>query len=508
VDRFRPREHDRQSAPELAARSRPPAFAPRQPDPSSAADRRLQRWWAGAALSFDAGCAEPARVRERDRRYRRLLVEADVVTVALALCVSLLGDGDMLTPLVLAGVPLIVVLAKLIGLYDRDELLLRKTTLDEVPKLFQVATLTALLLSLGASIFVGGELGSKQTLGFWLALATLLPLGRGGVRALAARVASPESCLLVGEPEACDRAHAKIEHSRGVHAQVVAQIDFESAADADDAAAVLALVAEERQVHRVVIVPSATDQGEVLNLIRVAKHLGLKVSVLPRMLEVVGSSVEFDELDGVSVLGIRRFGLTRSSWLVKRGMDVLASAAALVLFAPVIALISLAIRLDSRGPVFFRQQRVGREARVFRMLKFRTMVEDAESLKAALADLNEADGLFKIADDPRITRVGRILRSTSLDELPQLVNVLLGEMSLVGPRPLILEDDERVHGWYRRRLQLTPGMTGRWQVLGSARIPLHEMVKLDYLYVANWSLWGDVKILLRTVELMVRRQGL
>src|SRR5207244_3359643 len=140
--------------------------------------------------------------------------------------------------------------------------------------------------------------------------------------------------------------------------------------------------------------------------------------------------------------------------------------------------------------------------------KFRTMEEGADFRKSELLSLNEADGLFKIADDPRITRVGRFLRSTSLDELPQLWNVLRGKMSLVGPRPLVADDDRRVDGWHRRRLQLTPGMTGHWQILGSSRIPLHEMVELDYLYIVNWSLWGDVKLLLRTLPHVLARNGL
>jgi exopolysaccharide biosynthesis polyprenyl glycosylphosphotransferase len=301
---------------------------------------------------------------------------------------------------------------------------------------------------------------------------------------------------------------AKIEGGHGVHAHVVAMIDIEEAEGLEDAAAVLAMVAEERDVHRVVIAPPTTDRGEVLNLIRVSKNLGLKVSVLPRMLEVIGSSVEFDDLEGVHLLGVRRFGLTRSSRFIKRGMDVVGSALALVILAPLLAVIAVAIKLDSRGPALFRQDRVGRDGRVFEMLKFRTMVQDAEGLKPGLYSRNEADGLFKIVDDPRVLRVGRPLRRLSLDELPQLINVLLGEMSLVGPRPLILDDDRRVEGWFRRRLQLTPGMTGRWQVLGSARIPLHEMVKLDYLYLANWSLWGDVKILIRTLQFVLGRRGL
>jgi lipopolysaccharide/colanic/teichoic acid biosynthesis glycosyltransferase len=172
-------------------------------------------------------------------------------------------------------------------------------------------------------------------------------------------------------------------------------------------------------------------------------------------------------------------------------------------------LIALAIKLDSRGPVLFQQQRVGRHGERFRMLKFRTMVDEAEQLKAGLSDRNEAhDGLFKIADDPRVTRVGRLLRASALDELPQLLNVVRGEMSLVGPRPLVIEEDQRIEGWHRRRLELTPGMTGQWQILGATRVPLREMVAIDYLYVANWSLWTDVKILLRTVPHVLGRRGM
>jgi lipopolysaccharide/colanic/teichoic acid biosynthesis glycosyltransferase len=177
--------------------------------------------------------------------------------------------------------------------------------------------------------------------------------------------------------------------------------------------------------------------------------------------------------------------------------------------APVMLAIAIAIRLDSRGPVFFKQQRVGRHGRHFGVYKFRTMVPDADALKESLRDRNEAkDGLFKIAEDPRITRVGKFLRKSSLDELPQLINVVRGEMSLVGPRPLVVDEDQHVRGWYRRRLELMPGITGPWQILGPARVPLREMGAMDYLYVANWSLWGDVKILLRTVGHVFARRGL
>jgi exopolysaccharide biosynthesis polyprenyl glycosylphosphotransferase len=267
------------------------------------------------------------------------------------------------------------------------------------------------------------------------------------------------------------------------------------------------LVCDE-EVHRVILAPVTTDAADTLHLIRVAKGLGVRVSVLPRLFEVVGSSVEFDHVDGLTMLGVRRFGLTRSSCALKRGFDLLGATATLVVMAPIMLALAAAIRLDSRGPVFFRQTRVGRGGERFEIFKFRTMVPDAEGRKFDLAHLNESDGLFKMERDPRITRIGRFLRRCSLDELPQLLNVWRGEMSLVGPRPLVIDEDAKIEGLHRGRLHLTPGMTGHWQILGSSRVPLHEMVDIDYLYVANWTLWTDLKILLRTVPYVLSRRGM
>jgi lipopolysaccharide/colanic/teichoic acid biosynthesis glycosyltransferase len=200
----------------------------------------------------------------------------------------------------------------------------------------------------------------------------------------------------------------------------------------------------------------------------------------------------------------------RSSATLKRAFDLLAASLGLLAIAPLMVAIAMAVKLDGGGPVIFRQRRVGRHGRGFQMLKFRTMIPEADALKEALRHRNEAQGgLFKIAEDPRVTRVGRFLRRSALDELPQLLNVLKGEMSLVGPRPLVVDEDRRIEGWRRRRLELMPGMTGPWQILrGRARAPLGEMVAIDHLYIAEWSLWKDIKILLRTVPHVVGRRGL
>jgi lipopolysaccharide/colanic/teichoic acid biosynthesis glycosyltransferase len=232
------------------------------------------------------------------------------------------------------------------------------------------------------------------------------------------------------------------------------------------------------------------------------------VTVVPFLGEMMGASAEVEAVGGVTVLGLPRFDLPRSTRAAKRALDLVGAGIGLVLVAPLMVLIGALVKLDSRGPVLFRQLRAGRDGKAFWILKFRTMVDGADEQKSQLRSRSEADGLFKIADDPRITRVGRFLRRTSLDELPQLWNVVRGDMSLVGPRPLVLDEDAKVVGWFRHRLQLQPGITGHWQVLGSARIPLDDMIRIDYLYVANWSLWGDIKLLLQTVPYVLGRRGL
>jgi lipopolysaccharide/colanic/teichoic acid biosynthesis glycosyltransferase len=197
---------------------------------------------------------------------------------------------------------------------------------------------------------------------------------------------------------------------------------------------------------------------------------------------------------------------------LKRSTDVVVAVLSLIVLSPFLLGIAAAIKLTSRGPVFFRQLRIGSHDQPFEIIKFRTMRVDADERKGEYAHLNvhaqNGDGkMFKIVDDPRVTPVGRFLRKYFLDELPQLLNVLTGKMSLVGPRPLIPEEDEHVPEWARRRLRVRPGMTGTWQVHGHSAVPFEEMIRLDYAYVAKWSYPGDFKLILETIPLVLRGDG-
>ncbi|MGH2852761.1 MAG: exopolysaccharide biosynthesis polyprenyl glycosylphosphotransferase [Solirubrobacteraceae bacterium] len=467
---------------------------------------------------------QPAQTRglaenlSREALFRRSLLAADVAAIigAFVLLAQLSSRSLQLTWVSICGLLTLLVGAKMFGLYDRDDVLLHKTTLDEAPKLFHVATLGALVAWLaGGFVVKGSTLSRHEALLLWLVLMFLLVLARSTARALALRAVPVERCLFIGDQASARTIRSKLAGHGGVKAELVAHLDLDDVATWSVNAFSAQRLSEIRNlarilnVHRAIVAPSSADGGEMLDLVRTLKAVGVRVSVLPRLLEVVGSSVEFDDLHGVTLMGVRRFEMTRSSAVVKRAFDLLGASLGLLAVAPLFAVIAVAIKLDSRGPLFFRQLRIGRHGRPFFVLKFRTMIPNAEELKDSLRDRNEAqEGLFKIADDPRVTRVGRLLRRSALDELPQLINIIRGEMSLVGPRPLVVDEDRCVEGWYRRRLELMPGMTGPWQILGPARVPLGEMGAIDYLYVANWSLWGDIKILMRTIPHVLGRRGL
>ncbi|MGH2950966.1 MAG: sugar transferase [Solirubrobacterales bacterium] len=485
---------------------------------------------AGEALSWElsptltreptAAAAERGRIgarrdviRKRDALFRRSLAVADMLSVGIALVAATAIFGDDRLRLAALVVPLaFVVLVKAVGLYDRDEHLLHRSTLDEVPSLFALATLGALVLWLLDGTIIEGTLERPQVLGTWIALFLLLLCLRALSRALAARVAPNERCLLVGDERAAAYLREKLAISPAVKAELVGVVALQPQngdSPHDGLSNELGPMLVEHGIDRVIMATDAEGRDDLLYVIRELKSFGVKVSVLPEGSRIAGSSVELDHLHGITLLGMRRFEFTRSSRIVKRGFDLAGAGTALILLAPLCLIAAIAVRLDTPGPVLFRQRRIGRNGDDFEMLKFRSMFEGADARKVEIEHLNEgAAGLFKIADDPRVTRVGRWIRRWQIDELPQLINVLRGEMSLVGPRPLPPEEDRRIEGWYRRRLDVPPGITGHWQVLGSSlRIPLAEMVKLDYLYVANWSLWGDVQLLLRTVAFLARRDA-
>jgi len=479
---------------EVVAAPEPPRLAVAAPAPEPTFDPLQLR-----------GAAEATKVLESQEALRRgLLALADVlvITATLVVVMSRFGLGSR-AGAALASIPVVLVLFKLGGLYDRDELRLDPSTLDEAPVLLQVTGLFALSAAILYPTFSPGSLTAGQVTVLWLAAFAASLTGRVMARSVARRIMPEERCLIIGEVQRADQIRRRLA-AGGARTVIVGCVADDGLTSPDALQAVLEAVRELR-VDRIIVVPTGTGTDGAVELIRVAKAVGVRVSVLPRMLQVVGSAVAFSEVEGMAMLGVPRFGLRRSSRQLKRVVDLVATTVGLVVVSPLLAIIALAVRIDSKGPIFFRQTRVGRDGKPFRIVKFRSMVIDADAQKEHLRRQSTAGpGLFKVTNDPRVTRLGRFLRSSSLDELPQLFNVLRGDMSLVGPRPLVTDEDAQVVGLDRSRLLLTPGITGPWQTLG-CRVPLQEMVEIDYLYASNWSLWLDLKILLRTLRHVVRR---
>jgi exopolysaccharide biosynthesis polyprenyl glycosylphosphotransferase len=448
---------------------------------------------------------------------RRLLVLGDVIALGVAFATTRFASTNTdLDYQLLALLPLWVVLNKTLGLYDRDAIMIDKSTLHEIPRIFESLAIGGGLIFLVAPI-IGITAHRGQTVEFVLVAAALTIVLRLGVRAAIHRLYEPERAVIVGSGSVAAVLAQKLRAHPRYGVSVVGYIDVLSPGEetAEDGLPLLgdlgsfSDVCLDLGVERVLVAFSSLDHEHLLDTIRASNALGLRLSIVPRMFEVLGRSVSMDEVEGLSLLAVRGIARSRSALAAKRALDVVFASLALIVLAPLMVAIAIAIKLTSPGPVLFSQVRMGRDHKPFRMFKFRTMVDGADALKETLLDRNEAQHpMFKIAADPRVTSVGRVLRSASLDELPQFWNVVTGHMSLVGPRPLVPAEDAQVIGWHRARLELAPGLTGPWQVMGRTTIPFQEMVKLDYRYVADWSLWNDFKLLVRTVPVVLRREGL
>ena len=270
----------------------------------------------------------------------------------------------------------------------------------------------------------------------------------------------------------------------------------------------LSRVLEDARPDEVILAEADFDEDTVLEIVGQAHRQGIKVRLAPDATELLVQRGEYVPGQGAPLFELRPPVLTGWDWAVKRAFDLVVAGIVLVIGLPLWLAIAAAIKLDSRGPVLFRDRRVGVGEREFAMLKFRTMIANAAELQAQLEASNEAEGaLFKIRDDPRVTRVGRFLRRFSLDEIPQIWNVLRGEMSLVGPRPLPLRDYRLLEDWHRRRYAVLPGMTGLWQISGRSGLTFDDLVRLDFTYLENWSIWLDISILVKTIPAVFARRG-
>jgi exopolysaccharide biosynthesis polyprenyl glycosylphosphotransferase len=461
---------------------------------------------AGAALRSErtqAGLGGHYRLRWwRDALRRRMLAVADVLaaTFATLLATNGLTDGLVL----LAGLPIWILVAKMLGLYDRDHIALRHLTADEIPTLLAWMTVGVAALALIAPAVGGGSLDDSSAIRAWvggvLAAVVLRAIARGAWR----RLVPAESTLIVGDGELAASIARRIQLFPDMHLQLVDRNPVVLSTNGGSGGFDDLL----EGVDRVIVAAREITLEPVAELATVCRARQVKLSVVSPLRGTAGPMPYLSQVADLPVLEFDTSDVSRSTMLLKRCFDVIVSAAGLVLFAPLFPLVALAIRLDSRGPAIFSQLRAGLGGRPFRMYKLRSMYRDAEDQLSDLVDLDALpEPAFKLRDDPRVTRVGRLLRRLSLDELPQLWNVLRGDMSIVGPRPEELALVARYQPEHRFRLQVKPGMTGPMQVSGRGELAFAERLAVELDYVERVSLARDLWILLRTLPALSRGTG-
>ena len=455
----------------------------------------------------------------RDYFLRRALATADMLAVIGAGAVALLvvpDDTSRLSLLwLLPTLPVWLFLFRLYGLYERDVKRVNASALDDLPALFHAFVLGSLLLWVYLKLLTGHGLDVAEALAFGgsgIALACGL---RVAARRAVLTFGGPARVLLVGESEVTCALARKVSMHPEYGLEAVGAVSVDAVGDLPDGLPHLGRLADldlrdlvvAQGVERVIVTAEDLPDEAMMDLVRNCGAVSVKVSLVPNHINALGPSVAIDDIEGLTILGLNPLVLSSSSRFLKRLLDIAGATAGLLLAGPVVAALAIAIKLDSPGPVLFRQQRIGRGGKAFTVLKFRSMVVDAEARTQELRAQSSDPDWLKLDHDPRITRVGHLLRKTSLDELPQLWNVLRGEMSLVGPRPLPLRDFERLEGWHRKRYLVLPGVTGLWQISGRSNLAFDDLVRLDFFYLENWSLTLDISILVKTIPAVITGRG-
>jgi exopolysaccharide biosynthesis polyprenyl glycosylphosphotransferase len=440
----------------------------------------------------------------RDVRLRRMLALADVAAGAIA---SLLIAGSTARAMwALALLPGWVLIAKLFGLYDRDQRSIRHLTVDEVPVIAAWVAAGTAMLGLLLPLTPAGPVTFATAAWAWLAGTVAAGVLRGAMRWLWRRTTPLELTAVLGDGELAWAARRKLELFPDMHLRLVANRSLSPTGSSHDMAeSMRELVAG---LDRLIVAWERVDPELIGQLAGICREEQVKLSVVSPLRGRAGASPRLSEVAELPVLEYDTRDPSRSTTLLKRAFDLVVSATLLVILAPLFPLVALAIKLDSKGPVFFKQLRAGRRGVPFRMYKLRTMVADAEQALSdvvVLEDLEEP--MFKLRADPRVTRTGRLLRRLSLDELPQLINVLRGEMSMVGPRPEQIELVERYRPEHAFRLDVKPGMTGPMQVYGRGDLDFAERLAVEFDYVENVSLARDLRILFQTIPVVLRGSG-
>ena len=439
----------------------------------------------------------------RDGLLRRMLAIADGATgLLVAFSLALFGGSVDAAFWASVFVPAWVLGAKLHGLYDRDQRMLRHLTVDELPMILMWAITGTVALSLFLSATPAGSPETAAALRAWVVALAAGALLRALARIVWRKIVPAERALVVGGGALADATRRKLELFPDIHVQVIDQTEEEGVARLTQSPA------DASMIDRVILASQSIDEALIANLLTFCREQKMKLSVIPPARGMFGTAVRLNHVADLPVVEYNTWDVSRSTLFLKRAIDLGVASVGLVVAAPVFLVVALAVRLESRGPALFTQARAARHGKPFRVIKFRTMVADAEAQLPQLVPFESLrDPMFKLRDDPRVTRIGRLLRRTSLDELPQLINVLRGDMSVVGPRPEQLDLVERYRPEHRFRLEVKPGLTGPMQVFGRGQLMFEERLAVEREYIENLSIGRDLRILAMTATAVLGGKG-